>query len=296
MAHYGRLREYRFSDDVDDIRGATLYGVDDEKLGKIDDVIFDHASGTIQYAVVDSGGWFSSKKFLVPAERIRPYGKNEDDFYADMTKAQIESLPRYEEDHFSSKDDRENERDWSDYNERYRKSLQTDGGVLHREASTHIITPEPSELPATGEALPDESDYEPERVAGVFTDTAPNSSKIRLRPAGLAARAEDSAAPGAFIPSEKPTEVADETLDRDFSRRSPVSTGVTGDAAPLKAPPLSSTPVQAQRDHLTDPEQVYNSEEERHRRLAAFENHLRRNRVDITATCRSCGTKEEKVA
>jgi hypothetical protein len=50
------LRDYRFADNVDDIRGATLYGQDNDKLGKIDDVIFDHASGTIQYAVVDTGG------------------------------------------------------------------------------------------------------------------------------------------------------------------------------------------------------------------------------------------------
>jgi len=101
MAHYGRLRDYRFSGDVDDIRGSSLYGVDDEKLGKIDDVIFDHSTATIQYAVVDSGGWLSSKKFLVSADRIRPDTKHEDDFYADMTKQQIEALPRYDEDKFN---------------------------------------------------------------------------------------------------------------------------------------------------------------------------------------------------
>jgi uncharacterized protein YrrD len=48
MAHYGTLRDHRFDDDVDDIRGASLYGMDDEKLGKIDDVIFDHGSGAIR--------------------------------------------------------------------------------------------------------------------------------------------------------------------------------------------------------------------------------------------------------
>lgn len=286
MAHYGRLREYRFSDDVDDIRGASLYGVDDEKLGKIDDVIFDHASGTIQYAVVDSGGWFSSKKFLVSADRIRPYEKDDSDFYTDMTKQQIEALPRYDEDRFS-KDDRENERDWSDYDERYRKSLETDGGVLHREASTHTITPEPSEMPAAGEALPDEEAYQPDRVAGVFTDTAPNPNKTRLRPGGIAARAEDSAAPGAFVATDKPTGLEEDALDR--SARRPVGTAGSTD-------PLTSNTVRSQRDHLTDPEQVYNSEDMRHRRLAAFENHLRRNRVDITSSCRSCDTKEDKVA
>ena len=65
MAHYGMLRDYRFSEDVDDVRGATIYGLEDEKIGKIDDVIFDHSSGQIRYAVVDSGGWLKSKKFLV---------------------------------------------------------------------------------------------------------------------------------------------------------------------------------------------------------------------------------------
>ena len=34
MAHYGTMRDFRFSHDVDDIRGAALYGSNDEKLGK----------------------------------------------------------------------------------------------------------------------------------------------------------------------------------------------------------------------------------------------------------------------
>ena len=43
MAHCGLLRNYRFSDSseaTEDIRGAKLYGVNDEKLGKIEEVIF----------------------------------------------------------------------------------------------------------------------------------------------------------------------------------------------------------------------------------------------------------------
>ena len=32
-----------------------MYGLDDEKLGKVDDVIFDHATGSIRYVVVDTG-------------------------------------------------------------------------------------------------------------------------------------------------------------------------------------------------------------------------------------------------
>jgi uncharacterized protein YrrD len=56
MPHYGRLGNYQFGQTAEDIRGAALYGLNDEKLGKIDDVIFDHSSGDIQYVVVDTGG------------------------------------------------------------------------------------------------------------------------------------------------------------------------------------------------------------------------------------------------
>jgi uncharacterized protein YrrD len=71
MAQYGMLRDYRFTDAAEDIRGARLYGLNDEKLGKIDDVIFDHSTGSIGYVVVDTGGWLSTKKFVVPADRLR---------------------------------------------------------------------------------------------------------------------------------------------------------------------------------------------------------------------------------
>lgn len=262
MAHYGMLRDYRFGNDVDDIRGASLYGIDDEKLGKIDDVIFDHGSGTIRYAVVDSGGWFSSKKFLVSADRIRPDAKHTDDFYAAMTKKQIEALPRYDEDSFNP-DKNDNERAWSDYDQRYQKSLETTGDVMHREGSTHAITPDPSELPATGEPLPNEDSLEPERLAAIFNDPTPNSNRARMRPSGIAARAEDSAVVGQSVPEEMPTRLEEEALDRKYP---------TGTAS----------------------NQSYDTD--RHRRLSAFEDHLRRNRVDITSSCRSCDVKKDKVA
>jgi hypothetical protein len=261
MAHYGMLRDYRFSNDVDDIRGASLYGIDDEKLGKIDDVIFDHSSGTIRYAVVDSGGWLSSKKFLVSADRIRPDARHEDDFHADMTKKQIEALPRYDED--SDKNDSDqHDRDWSDYDERYRKSLETTGDVMHREGSTHTITPDPSQMPATGEALPNEDSLAPERVAAVFNDPTPNSNRARMRPSGIAARAEDGAIAGQSVPEEMPTRLEEAAMDRR---------PVTGAM-----------------------EQTYGVKS--NRRLSDFENHLRHNRVDITSSCRSCDVKKDKVA
>src|ERR1700757_1073753 len=67
MPHYGTLRETKLQQDADDLRGAEVYGVNDEKLGKVDDVIFDHSSGDIKYVVVETGGLFSKKSFLLPA-------------------------------------------------------------------------------------------------------------------------------------------------------------------------------------------------------------------------------------
>src|ERR1700751_5589105 len=79
MAHYGVLRDYKFSESANDIRGSKLYGLNDEKLGKTEDVIFDHSTGLIRYIVVDTGGWLSTKKFIVPADRLRASVKHKDD-------------------------------------------------------------------------------------------------------------------------------------------------------------------------------------------------------------------------
>jgi hypothetical protein len=61
MAHYGILGGTAIAESGEDIRGAHLYGTNDEKLGKIEDVIFDHSTGEIQYVVVDTGGWLTSE-------------------------------------------------------------------------------------------------------------------------------------------------------------------------------------------------------------------------------------------
>jgi sporulation protein YlmC with PRC-barrel domain len=137
MAHCGLLRNYRFSDSseaAEDIRGAKLYGVNDEKLGKIEDVIFDHSTGLIRYVVVDTGGWLSSKRFLVPADSLKASVEHEDDFEVGLTKEQIESFPPYNE------SDLESEQGWSDYEKGYRSKWQS-GPVMHRMGTDRNITP-----------------------------------------------------------------------------------------------------------------------------------------------------------
>jgi PRC-barrel domain len=137
MAHYGTLRDFRFiqsGEDLDDVRGSHLYGLNDEKLGKIDDVIFDHSSGDIRYVVVDTGGWLSSKKFIVPADRIRPSENHEDDFSVELSKQQVESFPPYNEKDVESQDK------WKDYENRYRSKWEAKP-VMHRAETDRNITP-----------------------------------------------------------------------------------------------------------------------------------------------------------
>ena len=135
MAHLGTLHDFRFENSTDDIRGAALYGREDEKLGKIKDVIFDHSSGAVQYAVVDTGGWLKSKLFLVPAERIRPRSDREDEYFVALSKEQIENFPVYDENTVGD------EKRWDTYERAYRGSAKFEetGGVLHQAGGTNIL-------------------------------------------------------------------------------------------------------------------------------------------------------------
>jgi sporulation protein YlmC with PRC-barrel domain len=94
---YTKLRDYRFNREIDDIRGSSVYGPDDEKLGKIDDVIFDSDSGQIRYLVVDTGGWLSSRRFLVPPEEVHPSTAHDNDFSIPLAEDQIERFPALDE-------------------------------------------------------------------------------------------------------------------------------------------------------------------------------------------------------
>ena len=140
MAQYGMLGDYRFTNAAEDIRGAKLYGLNDEKLGKIDDVIFDHSTGSIRYVVVDTGGWLSSKKFIVPAERLRSSTEHADDFAVDLSKEQIHGFPPYDESHLES------DQQWGDYEANYRSKWEANP-VMHRAETDRNITPTAQQMP-----------------------------------------------------------------------------------------------------------------------------------------------------
>jgi sporulation protein YlmC with PRC-barrel domain len=201
MAHVGTLRGYRFEGNIDDIRGSNIYNRNDDKLGQIDDVIFNHDSGYIEYLVVDTGGWLNSHKFLVPADHITATDDN-DRYFIDLTKQQIEGFPEYNEKLH------ENDANWNDYENRYEESWTTSGGILHKEGSQNILTPDADEMPPVSADI--------------------HATKL------------------------------DPNATADLSNSYPP--------------------------------------EDRGRRWRSFEDNLRKNRVDITASCRSCSPAKDKAA
>lgn len=182
MAHYGTLNNASVSDAAQDIRGSSLYGLADEKLGKIDDVIFDHATGLIRYVVVDTGGWLTTKQFIVPASRLRASLKHNDDFEVDLNKKQIESFPAYAE------SDLESDSKWADYEGRYRSKWET-GPVMHREGTDRNITPTTQQVPGNSPS---------ERAADIAHGEA-----VPTRSTGISAVASRADAEAAAAPTDR---------------------------------------------------------------------------------------------
>ncbi len=204
MAHYGMLGSFQFADDVDDIRGADVHDRNTVKIGTVKDVIFDHASGNIRYLVVKGA---EDHTFLVSPEQVHPDPANDDNFILDLDKRQVAALPRFDEKILKQ------DNDWKEHEEQHRKMAaewrkqqektykerwEEDGGVAHKKGSSHVITPEPGEMPAPGPggaAETAEFDLTPRRIAPVFSDTAPPGGKINLRP-DVVAKEEDTKYPG----------------------------------------------------------------------------------------------------
>jgi len=152
MAHYISLRDYHFTADVDDIRGAIVYDRNGETLGKVKDVIFNHQTGEIRYLVVDMGRW----KILVPSGRVFRSVADGANFETSLSRSDADQLPEF--DGSALKDekgwadhDRMHEDYWKKYDEQYMKEYEAlfeeRGGVMHRKESDRIVTPEPEELP-----------------------------------------------------------------------------------------------------------------------------------------------------
>jgi len=91
--------------DASDLEGSfTFDGIDvdsstDEKLGTVDGFIIDVNSARPYYVVVDAGGWFRSKYFLLPIGHAG-LDRSENRLIADISKDNVAKYPGFDRDVF----------------------------------------------------------------------------------------------------------------------------------------------------------------------------------------------------
>jgi hypothetical protein len=194
MSHYSTLNEYKFDDDVDDIRGAKLFGEGGRELGHIRDVVFDHATGEIRYLVAEYG---HDRRVLAPLNHIFRAVTDEDSFSSDLTLEDLDLLPAFDQKLLA------HDREWRDYEKLHRSALKqrnkeaqeeykrhwSDDPVQHMDDDVaHNITPVETETASNVTPIDRERrddyvpDVWPERLAPVFGQAEQSSEKLHMVP------------------------------------------------------------------------------------------------------------------
>ena len=281
MPHYGLLHDHKL-ENVDDLRGAEVYGVNDEKLGTIDDVIFDHSNGEIRYILLKTGGMLSGKRIMVPANRVEPYGHHDDKFYAELDKERLEMLPEFHDETMKS------ESDWADFERKYEERWK-DGTVMYNQDTGRIVTPPAEEQPQasgqteqrpTGQQLRDIAtrNLTPERMGHEddYLGVASGNDKITLHPKKPSIAGRES--------------VANIARESAKARRESAGIGEPG-VYTLDAVPETRPTPDVKRDINESPNQALNATYGR--RWMQFQQKLRERRDQVVSGCTLCGTQDK---
>ena len=90
------------NDDVD-FGGIGVESPTGEKLGSVDGFIVDSNSARPYYVVVDAGGWFKSKHFLLPIGHVKLNADTDRDaLVADVARDRIDNFPGFDKDEFET--------------------------------------------------------------------------------------------------------------------------------------------------------------------------------------------------
>lgn len=80
------------------VNGVAVYGADRAHIGHIEDLMIDKRAGTVEYAVLNFGGFMGlgSKHYAVPWRMLR-YDNGLEGFVVDnITKERLDNAPVYE--------------------------------------------------------------------------------------------------------------------------------------------------------------------------------------------------------
>jgi len=99
-------------DDVIDFDGLNVESPTGEHLGDVDGFIVDAKSSRPYYVVVDTGGWFKSKHFLLPVGHTR-FDGDEEVLVTELSRERIDRFPGFDKDTFETLSDE----DWKRFND-----------------------------------------------------------------------------------------------------------------------------------------------------------------------------------
>jgi PRC-barrel domain len=86
-------------DDVVDYDGLDVLAPDGHKIGNLDGFIVDAERGRLYHVVVDSGGWFTSRQFLVPVGHAR-IAANRRALVVDVSRDALGRFPEFHPERF----------------------------------------------------------------------------------------------------------------------------------------------------------------------------------------------------
>ncbi len=93
---YPDYRDTFKDNSISHIDEYSVYADGDDKVGSVEDGLFDDTTGQFRYLVVDTGPWIFGKKVLLPIGRAQ-FDNNQQRIYVNgLTKNQVEELPKYD--------------------------------------------------------------------------------------------------------------------------------------------------------------------------------------------------------
>ncbi len=92
---YPDYRETFSDNNLSHLDDYSVYAQGDDKVGSIEDGLFDDTTGQFRYLVVDTGAWIFGKKVLLPIGKAQFDNDTKRVFVNSLTKAQVENLPEY---------------------------------------------------------------------------------------------------------------------------------------------------------------------------------------------------------
>jgi uncharacterized protein (TIGR02271 family) len=264
--------DYRDSFNKQDILDFDLYS-NNEKIGSIDDLLVDD-EGRFRYLVINTGLWVVGKKVLLPIGRTQ-IAFNEHRVYAnDISRAQVENLPEYNESDLVN----------YDYEERVRNVYRSTAP-----ATGTVVNPS---SPATSSS--DRNSYSYQQDAALYNLDEQNHKELRLYEERLVASKTRQKVGEVAVSKRVETEIATTTVPIEKERV------IIEETAPTHVGTVVTPGEDAFREGEVARVEVYeetpdvhkeavlreevNLRKEVNRETVDAEEQLRRERLDITTT------------